>query len=250
MTEYLLLAGAGLVAGAMNATAGGGSFVTLPALLAAGVPPVRANASSTVALVPGGAASAWMLRRDLGDMHGVSMRTLALVSVIGGVLGAWLLLATPEKAFDALIPWLLLLGSLSFAFGRSWGEKIRRHVRIGPAAVLLLQLALGTYGGYFGGGVGVLMMASWTLFGATDAKRINAAKTLLVTSTNSTAALWFVVAGVVRWRETLVVLGAGLLGGIAGATFVRSMNEKHLRRGISVLNFVITLAFFARAFAR
>ena len=119
--EGLLLAGAGLLAGAMNALAGGGSFVSLPALIAVGVPSVAANASSTVALYPGGLASAWVYRTGLGDICGVSAKAMLAVTLVGGLAGSLLLLLTPSDAFDLVLPWLLLVATLALAFGRSRG---------------------------------------------------------------------------------------------------------------------------------
>src|SRR4051794_31496011 len=152
----------------MNAAAGGGSFVTLPAMVAVGVPPVEANTSSTVALFPGGLASAVAYRDDLTPLGGLPLRPLAPVTLAGGLAGALLLLLTPAGAFDRIVPWLLLAGSLAFAFGGRAGAALRRVVRIGPPALLACQFLLGVYGGYFGGAVGIMMMAAWGLFGVSD----------------------------------------------------------------------------------
>src|SRR5829696_1078599 len=154
----LILFVAGLLAGALNAAAGGGSFVTIPALVSAGLPSVAANASSTVALLPGTLASAWAWRRDLRPFEGVPLRTMLLISLGGGLAGALLLLATSERAFDALLPWLLMTGTLTFAFGRQLGTVLRRWVSMGPATVLSAQIVLSIYAGYFGGGVGIMLL--------------------------------------------------------------------------------------------
>ena len=163
MNDILLIAGAGLVAGTMNAIAGGGSFVTLPALMAAGVPALNANASSTVALVPSALASAYAYRHDFQGFEGVSFRVLALLSVLGGVCGAILLLVTPQSVFAFLVPFLLLFGTLAFAFGRQAGEWLREKIHITPHMMLVCQFVLGVYGGYFGGAVGIMMLAAWSL---------------------------------------------------------------------------------------
>src|SRR4051794_4743260 len=155
MDHFFTLALGGLVAGAMNALAGGGSFVSLPALIAAGVPSVQANASSTLALFPGGVASAWIYRDGLQPVGSASLRALLLASLAGGVIGAILLLRTPTHAFDTVLPWLLLLATVMLGGGRRIGAWLRRHLRITPAAMLVTQLALGIYGGYFGGAVGI-----------------------------------------------------------------------------------------------
>jgi uncharacterized membrane protein YfcA len=157
----LLLAAAGVTAGAMNAAAGGGSFVSIPALVATGVPAVAANASSTVALLPGTIASAWAWREDYRSFEGVRLGTMIAISLVGGLAGAVLLLATSERAFDALLPWLLLTGTLAFAFGARLGQALRKRVSIGPGTVIGAQVVLSVYAGYFGGGVGIMMMAAW-----------------------------------------------------------------------------------------
>jgi uncharacterized membrane protein YfcA len=241
------LLGAGLLAGAMNAVAGGGTFVTLPALVLAGVPSVVANASSTVALFPGGLASTWAYRADLSAPRGVSLRTLVAVSLAGGLVGALLLVLTPRAAFDQLLPWLLLLASGVFALGARPGLMPGPHVRASPPVLLSLQFLLAVYGGYFGGAVGIMMMAVWSLLGRSDLKVLNPLKALLVTATNTIAVLCFVVLGAVSWPETLLVLGAAVVGGYAGARLARRMDSRHLRLGVTGLSLLLTLAYFLRA---
>lgn len=244
MDHLALLFGAGLLAGAMNAAAGGGTFVTLPALILAGVPSVAANASSTVALVPGTFASAWAYRRDFHGFEGVSMRAMLALSVLGGLLGALLLMATAPAAFDFLVPWLLLLGAITFAFGRGAGVVLRRHISIGPHALLVCQFFLGIYGGYFGGAVGIMMMATWSLLGTVEVTAMSAARVLLVSAANAVAVIVFVVAGSVWWRPTLVVLVAAVIGGYAGARLARRLPPARLRLAITLFNFALTAAFF------
>jgi uncharacterized membrane protein YfcA len=160
MEHASLLAAAGLLGGAMNAIAGGGSFVTFPAMILAGLPPVIANASSTVALFPGTLASTLAYRREFGRVLGVRLRVMAPITVLGGATGAALLLATPARVFDAVIPVLLLLATLTFAFGARAGLALRRVVRIGSGGLLPPQFLISIYGGYFGGAVGLMMMAA------------------------------------------------------------------------------------------
>lgn len=250
MNDFLILAGAGLLAGAMNALAGGGSFVSLPALIAAGVPSVQANASSTVALFPGGAASAWAYRAGLGPVGPLPLRALMLATLVGGAAGAALLLWTPTRIFDAVLPWLLLVATLTLALGRRAGEALRRRWRIHPAAALLVQFGLGVYGGYFGGAVGIMMMAIWGLLDDRDLKSLNAPRTLLVSAANAVAVLAFVAAGVVRWPQTLVVLLAGLAGGYGGALAGRRASARVVRTATLLLSAGITLAFFWRAYGQ
>ncbi len=248
MDHALLLLAAGALAGTMNALAGGGSFVTLPAMIAAGVPPVQANASSTVALVPGGLASAWAYRDGLGPVCGVPLRRLLGITLAGGLAGAVLLIATPAALFDHALPWLLLFATLALAFGRQAGAALRRHVRIGPAAMLGLQFILGLYGGYFGGAVGLLMLAMWGLLGALDVKALNAPRTFLVTAANSIAVLVFIATRAVVWPQTLAMLVGATLGGYAGARLGRVLPAPVVRAGTLMFAGAITLVFFWRAF--
>lgn len=247
MNTWVLLAGAGFLAGAMNALAGGGSFVTLPALMLAGVPSVSANASSTVALLPGSLASTWAYRADLTAMGGVSLRALMGMSLAGGFVGALLLLLTPLSVFNAFIPWLLLLATLVFAFGPRVGPLLRRTLRIGPGPVLMAQFLLAVYGGYFGGAVGIMMMAVWSLLSPAELTTLNPAKTLLVAATNAVAVVCFIAAGKVWWPQTLALLCAAMLGGYLGARAAQYWAPQRLRTGVSILSALITLAYFLRA---
>ena len=248
MDALWLVAGAGVLAGAMNALAGGGSFVSLPALIAAGVPPVLANTSSTVALYPGGIASAWAYRDGLAGVGGVGLRPLLIVTLLGGIAGALLLLHTSAKAFNAVLPWLLLVASIALAFGRRLGDWMRAHWRVGPGAVLGLQFALGVYGGYFGGAVGIMMMAVWGLLGVRDIKTMQPPRTLMVTAANTMAVLIFIFAGAVQWRETSVMLVAAIAGGYGGALLGKRIPAPVIRAGTLVLTACITVAFFVRAY--
>lgn len=232
----------------MNALAGGGSFVSLPALIAVGVPSVQANASSTVALFPGGIASAWAYRDGLRPVGTASLRSLLITTMIGGMIGAVLLLWTPIKTFDVVLPWLLLLACVALAFGRKLGEWLRRHWQIGPTAVLSVQFGLGVYGGYFGGAVGIMMMAAWGLLDSGDLKSLNAPRTLLVSAANTMAVLIFVVAHAVHWAETVVMLMAAIIGGYGGAQIGLRAPPKVIRAGTLFLTACITLAFFVRGY--
>lgn len=247
--EGLALVAAGFLAATMNAIAGGGSFVSFPALIFAGVPAVVANASSTVALFPGTMASSWAYRALIGGFAGVSLGVLLAISFAGGLCGALLLLFTPAASFDGLVPWLLLVASMTFAFGREAGEALRKRVRLGPGAVMGAQFVLGVYGGYFGGAVGIMMMATWMLLGQVDLQRMNASRMLLVSAMNGIAVVCFVVAGIVRWPQTLALLSGAVAGGYLGARLVRGMDPRRFRRVVIVLTFAMTAAFFIRRYA-
>jgi uncharacterized membrane protein YfcA len=249
MDTMILVLCAGMVAGAMNALAGGGSFVSLPALIAAGVPPVLANTSSTVALFPGGLASAWAYRDGLRPLGPVPLRALLATTLCGGLAGALLLLHTSSGDFTFVLPWLMLAASVALAFGRRIGEALRARWRVHANAVLAVQFALGVYGGYFGGAVGIMMMAMWGLLDSCDLKNLNAPRTLLVSAANVAAVLAFIVANAVRWPETLVMLAGGIIGGYIGARIGRRAPPALIRTLTLLATSCITLAFFVKAYA-
>ncbi len=232
----------------MNALAGGGSFVSLPALIAAGVPPVQANTSSTVALFPGGLASAWAYRDGLRPVGSVSLRALLAATLCGGLVGALLLLRTSSAAFTYVLPWLLLVASIALAFGRRIGEALRARWNIHAHAVLAVQFALGIYGGYFGGAVGIMMIAVWGLLDNTNLKQLNAPRTLLVSAANVVAVLAFIAANAVRWPETLVMLVGAIIGGYGGARIGRRARPEIIRALTLLATSCITLAFFLKTY--
>lgn len=232
----------------MNALAGGGSFVTLPALIAVGVPSVQANASSTVALWPGGVASAWTYHTGVRPLCGVSVGPMIAVTLVGGLAGSVLLLWTPSSAFNLVLPWLMLLATLALAFGRRIGAALQGRLRGRPMFVLLPQFWLGIYGGYFGGAVGLMMMAVWSLLGEGEIKALNGPRTLMVSVANTAAILTFVLAGAVRWPQTLAVLAGGLAGGVAGARLGRVVPARVTRAMTLCFTAAVTLVFFLRAY--
>jgi uncharacterized membrane protein YfcA len=246
--HFLPLVLAGLLAGTMNAVAGGGSFVSFPVMVLAGLPPVAANATSTVALFPGTMASTWAYRDDLRGIAGIGLKVLLPISIVGGSIGAILLLVTPGGAFDLVIPWLLLLATLTFAGGRHLGEWLRRYVRIGRGAFLVIQFILSIYGGYFGGAIGLMMMAVWTLIDASELNTMAAPRTLLVSATNGAAVLCFAVAGAVRWPEMLAMMFSAIAGGYYGARFARHLPPAVLRWFVVALSATVTVAFFWRRY--
>ena len=246
MWHYLLLFGAGLLAGTMNAVAGGGSFVGFPAMVMAGLPPVVANASNTVALCPGTIASTWARRHDLRDVSGISPVVMLPVTLAGGAVGAILLLITPGSAFDRVIPFLLLLATLTFAGGRQLGEWLRRRVTIGRAPFLAIQFLLSIYGGYFGGAIGLMMMAVWSLLDGADLQTLAPTRTMMVSIANAAAVVCFILAGVVRWPELLTMMLAAIAGGYYGARYARLLPPAVLRWFVVALSATVTAGFFRR----
>jgi len=248
MTHVLLLIAAGLLAGTMNAVAGGGSFITFPTLVLAGLPPIAANATSTVALFPGTLASTWAYRRELAGVAGIGPRLLLPISLTGGFLGAILLLITPGAAFDLVIPWLLLFATFIFAGGREIGLALSRRFRIGTAPLLCAQFLISLYGGYFGGAVGLLMLAVWSLLDTADLKSMAALRTLLVSAANGMAVLCFAFAGAVRWPEMLSMMVSAVVGGYVGARSARYLPPRMLRLFVTLLSAVVTVGFFMRGY--
>ncbi|HZU62340.1 MAG TPA: sulfite exporter TauE/SafE family protein [Novosphingobium sp.] len=239
----------GLLAGSMNALAGGGSFVTLPALIASGVPSVMANATSSVALYPGGVASAWVYRHGLGPVCRVPLPLMLAVTLSGGLAGALLLLWTPGAVFDRVLPLLLLLATLMLVFAPKAGGWLRDHVTIGRPMILPMQFVLGLYGGYFGGAVGLMMIAAWSLLQGADIKALNAPRTLMVTAANTVAIACFAIAGAVAWRSALLVGLGAVAGGYAGAHLGRRLSPALVRMATLALSALVTASFFIRAYA-
>jgi uncharacterized membrane protein YfcA len=243
-----MLVGAGFVAGAMNAVAGGGTFVTLPALALAGLPPTVGNASSTVALFPGTLASSWAYRDDVRPLDGVATGALLTLSLVGGLIGALLLLSTPERAFSRIVPWLLLAATIALASGPRLGQALRSAgLRMGRPSLFIAQFILGIYGGYFGGAVGLMMLAVWTVFTRVELRAMTPLRVLMVAAANGVAVICFALSGSIRWRETLVVMAGGLAGGYLGAHAGRRLPAPVVRALILAITIVTTAGFFLRA---
>jgi len=247
MSSYLLLTTAAFFAGVMNAVAGGGSFLTFPALVFTGVPPIIANASSTVALFPGSFASAWAYREDFTHFENIPFKASLAVSLAGGVSGALLLLNTSQHAFDVVIPWLLAFATILFAFGQKIAPVLKRRFRIGVKTVLISQYLVSIYGGYFGGAVGIIMLSLFSLLGLKDIRSMNALKTLLGGSMNAVAVVCFVIAGKVWWVQTGVMLLGAVAGGYLGARFGRLVPQWIMRCVVVAIGAAMSYVFFTRA---
>lgn len=246
MALFLLILSA-FIAGIINAIAGGGSFLTFPALIAAGVPAVAANATSTVALLPGSFASAISYRKQARDLPGLSVRALLLVSLAGGVAGSVLLLRTPEKAFVELAPWLLVFATVLFTFGTPISAFLKARVHIGATSVLAMQGIIAIYGGYFGGGIGIMMLAALSLYGVTNVNAMNALKTLLSGSLNAIAALIFVCSGLIHWHEAVVMAIASIAGGYFGAHMAQRVHQRIVRTAVIAIACSMTAYLFIHA---
>jgi uncharacterized membrane protein YfcA len=246
MLTLSLLALVGLIAGVQNALAGGGSFLIFPVLLFTGLGARAANITSTVALFPGQLATGYSARSAVSGLAALSVRTLLLISLTGGAVGAVLLLATPSDFFTLLVPWLVLFATVVFA----WGSFFRRGggspARLSTNQAALVQFAISIYGGYFGGGIGILMLAALTLSGL-PVRNAWATKNLLAAVMNTSAVLIFVFSPDVAWRQALAVGGGAIIGGQIGVYAFRRVNEQLLRLCITALGLALTIGLFLRA---
>jgi uncharacterized membrane protein YfcA len=245
---------AALLAGIINSIAGGGTLISFPALVWIGWPPIIANATNTVALWPGSLAGVVGFRRELATVRRWLL-LLTIPSLLGGAAGAVLLLRTSERTFVRIVPLLILGATLLLAaqemVTRRLGLIARAHER--PTAgwvvfVFTFQFLVSIYGGYFGAGMGILMLAALGLIGLTDLHQMNGLKNLLAICINGVAAIYFAISGAVRWRDGLLMAVAAVIGGFAGAKLARRVGRKTMRRVVVAIGLTMTVAlFFKRA---
>lgn len=248
--SYLWLVAASFIAGVMNAMAGGGSFISFPAMLAIGVPPIQANATNTVALWPGQLTSVWALRTDLRkDLLAVVLSA----SVLGGVGGAIILLHTRQRTFMHLLPWLLLTASLLFWVSGPVSRWLARrsqtpHAERKPAMLplFLVIMPVTFYIGYFGAGAGFLLMSALALFGIEDMHSLNSLKVLAACTSNFCAVVTFIVGGAIVWHYCLISMVFAAVGGYVGAQYARRMNANVLRTIVVVTGCTMAAYFFWR----
>jgi uncharacterized protein len=244
MITILLLLAAAFLAGAINSVAGGGSFLTFPSLVFSGVAPIMANASNTVALVPGTVTSILAYRGDIQRVGEKNLKLWFLVSLIGGAIGAWLLLVTSDKTFRQVAPWLLLFATLLFAFGNQVSLAMKGRLQGSGWLMILLMLPIAVYGGYFGGGIGIMFLAALRLYGMTDIHGMNGIKTILAGTLNALAALIFIANKQVAWKPTLLMMAASIAGGYVGPMLARKLKPKVIRGVVIVVGVTMTLYFF------
>ncbi|MCU1269004.1 MAG: sulfite exporter TauE/SafE family protein [Acidobacteriaceae bacterium] len=250
--DALLLFFAALLGGTLNAVAGGGSFVAFPALLFTGVPPVPANATNTVALWAGMAFSGGAFRHHLKIRRSVLL-SLGCVSLVGGGVGAVLLLRTPAQTFLQILPWLMLFAVLLFIFGPKLtrtrdGRAIHEPSAKAIVAASFLQLLVAIYGGYFGGGMGFVILAMLTAFGMADIHEMNAFKIVLSSATNGIAVLIFILRHAVYWPQALVMICGAALGGYFGAHYSLRLPQVWVRWFVITVGAGMTAYFFVRAY--
>src|SRR5882757_1696127 len=241
-----------MLGGALNAVAGGGSFIAFPALLFAGVLPISANATNTVALWVGVTASTGAYRKHL-DISRRVMVPLAVTSVIGGIAGAFLLLRTPAHTFLHVLPWLMLGATLLFVFG----GRLARGSKSGLAhdasttaiaVAAIFELVVAVYGGYFGGGIGIINLAMLAAMGMTDIHAMNALKVVLGGVINGVAAVTFVATGAIAWPQAMVMTAGAAGGGYLTAHYAQKLPQSWIRGFVIFVGAAMTIYFFWRAY--
>ncbi|HTK05592.1 MAG TPA: sulfite exporter TauE/SafE family protein [Ktedonobacteraceae bacterium] len=297
--SIVLLFLSAVIGGALNAVAGGGSFFTFPALAFSGVPSVPANATSTLALWPASLASAGAYRKVLLDQDRTLLILLCITSLVGGVLGAILLIKTPSKIFQVLLPYLLLFATLLFTFSPMITTRLRKRrlekealtpehplpqelageastpehplpqelageastpehpVQRGPGKEALtpgrlvwmcaIQLIISIYGGYFGGGIGIMMLASLAMMGLEEMHVMNAIKNVLASFINGIAIVTFIVYRIIYWPQALIMIVGSIVGGYGSALYTRKIASKYIRAFVIIVGFSMAVIFFFRA---
>lgn len=245
MGEMALLFLVAVWAGVQNALAGGGTFLTLPALMATGMSALAANITSSVALFPGQITACWGGRRHVAGVGSLSVRALMLVSLAGAVMGAVLLLVTPSGSFAKLVPWLVLFATSVFAWG-SFGPKQKGLRHLGPRGAGAAQFLISLYGGYFSGGIGFLMLAALSAAGQ-GIRAASATKNVLAGVINASAVVVFLFSPQVHWLQAGVVCVGAVIGGWAGGAIIDKVDERILRAAAVLIGLALTIGLFIRA---
>jgi uncharacterized membrane protein YfcA len=240
------------VAGAINSVAGGGTLLTFPALIWVGMPSITANATSTVAIWPGSLGGMWGYRNELRGLTSDSY-VLIIPSAIGGIIGALLLRLTPTETFDRLVPLLILFATALFMLQEPVQRLIKRGSVDGHAGAtswvigaVIFQFFVALYGGYFGAGIGILMLAALGILGYTEIHQMNGLKILLALFINGVAALYFIAMGMVRWPEAIIMAVAAVAGGYGGAGVARRLGDRAVRRIVIIVGFSMALSLVFR----
>ena len=243
--------GAAFLAGAINSVAGGGTLVSFPVLIWLGLGSVTANATSTVAIWPGTVGSAWGYRREMAGVE-AGFWAMIVPSLCGGLVGALLLRSTPQTVFDRLVPYLILFATLLFMAQEpvqralKTGEAKTRHSTKWFVSGLLFQLAVGLYGGYFGAGIGILMLAALSILGLKDIHEMNSLKVVLGGSINGIASVYFIWARMVYWPYVLMMAVAAIAGGYFGAGTARRLGQAMVRRIVIGIGFAMAISLFLK----
>ncbi|HEV8435259.1 MAG TPA: sulfite exporter TauE/SafE family protein [Thermoanaerobaculia bacterium] len=252
MTGYVVIALAAFVAGAINSIAGGGTLISFPALMYIGVSPVMANATNTVAIWPGSFAGVLGFREDIKKLQRWLL-WLMIPSLLGGITGAMILLRTPEKTFARIVPLLILGATLLLAAQEVISRRLNRfmssHEKTSRGWILFaftFQFFVSVYGGYFGAGMGILMLAALGLIGMQDLHQMNGLKNLLAICINGVAAIYFAMHGAVVWADVVVMAVASILGGFAGARLAHRLGRKFVRGAVVVIGLTMTIVLFLK----
>ncbi|MBA5686205.1 sulfite exporter TauE/SafE family protein [Rugamonas apoptosis] len=245
ISVVLLIAAAGFFAGVQNALAGGGSFITFPALLLAGLNPLAANMTSTIAMFPSQTTSAVAGRKLAGDVGPLTFRQMFAISVAGGVVGALLLLNTPASFFARLVPWLVLFATSMFAWGSFRRQPLHAASAMPRWTLVLVQSCIAVYGGYFGGGIGFLMLAALTIAGQ-QVRAATATKNVLAMAMNAAATLIFATSHLISWPAALALCAGGIAGGLCGAWLIHRLPEKVMRTFVVLVGATLTVWMFMR----
>ncbi len=240
--SFVILFAAALWAGIQNALAGGGSFITLPSLMLTGMDARAANITSTVALFPAQLATGWTGRRQVSGAASLSFRALVIISLAGGALGALLLLKTPPQFFARLVPWLVLFATAVFAWG-SFGPRRAGTANLGRSGAGIAQFGISVYGGYFGGGIGFLMLAALTAAGLA-LRNAGATKNVLAGVMNASAVAIFVFSPEVRWFAAAIASAGAIIGGVIGGLMLQKVNERALRMVVVAIGVALTVGLF------
>jgi uncharacterized protein len=249
----VFLFAAALVAGALNSVAGGGGFIAFPALIFTGMPPINANATNTAALWPGTVASTGAYRNVLSREDRRLVLPLMMTGLLGGLVGAIVLLKTPQQTFLRLIPWLLLVATLLFCFSRRITRWIRLRnaqpdspSRLNAMAGAAVQLVIAIYIGYFGAGAGILMLALFALMGVENIHTMNGLKTMIASVCNAVALATFIVARAVVWPQAALMIVGAAIGGYAGAHYAQKLPPERVRQLVIATGFSMSAYFFVR----
>jgi len=249
MPDILILVAAAFAAGVLNTLAGGGTFLTFPALVLTGMPPVTANATSAVAVLPGYAGGMAGYRRELGTLPRAQLLRQAGTALAGGLAGAGLLLVTPDAAFTRIIPALMLVATLAFAFGDTLRARLAGTTAAGPLASAAGLFLVCVYGGYFNGGLGIMLLALFALQGMTGLHRMNGLKTAISLIVSAISVAAFALAGLIAWTPALVMMAAATAGGYLGAPLARALPDSVVRGVIIATGGIMTAIFTLRALA-
>ena len=248
--ELAFLFLAGFFGGVLNSIAGGGSFITFPALIFVGIPPIIANATNTFSSCAGYMSGAYAFRKEIAN-HKDELLLIIVMSLIGGITGAWLLLKTPEAVFREAIPWLLLFATVLFVFGGQINAKLKKTVSqhqhassVGGVLLLIMLLGVSTYGGFFNAGLGIITLSYLALAGHTNINTMNGLKLLISSIVSLIAIALFIYHDVIAWYEGTIVLIGSLAGGYVSAHVSRQLPQKHIRNFVIVASIATTLYFF------